>query len=355
MGSNLIREHGMPMRPTLRSEIFGLPRILRETLGKRRREYDTILRRALSSETPLTFVGSPLTLALAESMAGGFESLLEWPCAIRSASEFDAGDAGRIRPGSIFFLIPEDPDSTELTKVADRIRSQEGLVLAMVVKPECPLGHHAEGVLVVRAGETPGRVALPIAQQAIAGYLALLAARAVKRPHPRFDALEKEFGLLPDHIDRALAQHTEGVRSLAREIARARSMTIVGAGSYQFPARQAVELLGIYGGIAARFVSAADAAPQHPSSTEAGSSLLVLTGSRCGDKTGIQSMVRAAKREGKTVFSLTDGNDSEISRNSRMTLLLPPLDEITGAVLAHVLVGWIAYEASRLSLVDRAK
>jgi hypothetical protein len=53
------------------------------------------------------------------------------------------------------------------------------------------------------------------------------------------------------------------------------------------------------------------------------------------------------------VLTLTDGNDSEVARQSAMTLLLPPLDEITGAVLAHAVMAWTVYEASRLNLVGR--
>ena len=337
------------MRPTLRHEIFDIPRVLRGILDKGRREYDETLRRGLGGETPLTFVGLEATLALAECTAAGFASLLEWPCAVRSVSEMDAAARAKIQPRSVFFLIESERESVELAELARDVRSRHGLTLALVPQPESSLVRAADGAFPVFMGKQPGPVSVPICQQAVAGYLALIAARALKRPHARFATLEKEFDELPNHIEHAFSQHSEGVRSLARELTRARNLTVLGEGNYRFAAIHAADLLGSLAGISARPARVTDGTKQ---SATPGSSMLVLSGSRCRSRTEIQHRVRDARRTGAAVFSLTDGNDSEVSRHSRMTLLLPALDEITGAVLAHVIAAWIAYEASRVRLRD---
>jgi DNA-binding MurR/RpiR family transcriptional regulator len=81
--------------------------------------------------------------------------------------------------------------------------------------------------------------------------------------------------------------------------------------------------------------------------------VLVLTGARSPIKKQTLAVVQSAKRAGAKVLTLTDGNDPEVARHSAMTLFLPPLDEITGAILAHAVMAWTVYEASRLSLVGR--
>ena len=44
----------------------------------------------------------------------------------------------------------------------------------------------------------------------------------------------------------------------------------------------------------------------------------------------------------------TDGNDPETSRRSTLSLLLPQLNEMTGAILAHGVMCWVAYLAAQL-------
>jgi DNA-binding MurR/RpiR family transcriptional regulator len=341
------------MRPNLRKEIFDLPRALRETLEKGRKNYDDVLRKTPWGEAPITFVGSAATLPLAEFMAGGFESLLEWSCVVRSASELGADAYAKIGSKSIYFLVSDANASSELLLVAQAVRARNGFVLAFGAKLEDPLVQAVDGAFAVRSEKSMGNVSLPICEQAVAGFLALLAARALKRPRPRFDALEQEFGKLPSHLERAFSQHGEGVRSLATALARAKNLTIIGGGSYHLPAVRVAGLLSQFAGIAARVQRVADGPATHEPPFEGDSTILVLTGSRCRMKKQTHAVVKAARRAGATVISLTDGNDPETSRLSAMSLLLPPLDEITGATLVHAVMAWTAYEASRQSLVGR--
>ena len=84
----------------------------------------------------------------------------------------------------------------------------------------------------------------------------------MKRPHARFATLEKEFDELPNHIEHAFSQHSEGVRSLARELTRARNLTVVGEGNYRFAAIHAADLLGSLAGISARPARVTDGTKQ---------------------------------------------------------------------------------------------
>jgi fructoselysine-6-P-deglycase FrlB-like protein len=341
------------MRPNLRKEIFDLPQAVRETFEKGRKNYDDVLRKTPWSDTPITFVGSAATLPLAEFMAGGFECLLEWRCVVRSASELGADPDATIGPKSIYFLVSDANDSSELLLVAHAVRSRNGFVLAFGARPGDPLVRAADGTFAVHSGATSGNIQLHICEQAVAGYLALLAARALNRPRARFEALEKELGQLPGHLERAFAQHGEGIKALATVLARAKNLTIIGGGSYHLPAVRAAELLSQIAGVAARVERVADDPATHEPPYEGDSTILVLTGSRSRMRKQTYAQAQAARRAGATVFSLTDGNDPETSRLSAMSLLLPPLDEITGATLVHGFMAWTAYEASRQSLLCR--
>ena len=341
------------MRPTLRNEILNLPRTLRETLEKGKREYDPVIRTTHWGDMPVTFAAPAAKLPLAEFMASAFGSLLGWPCVVQSAVDAGGSAGVRIRPKSIWFLIPERGESSELLPIAQSVRSQNGIALALVGEKSDPLAQAVDGAFVVNLGEMLGRIGLPIGEQAVAGHLPLLVARTLKRPVPRFEALEKEFVQLPDHLERAFAQHADGVRSLAAELGRAKNLTIVAGGSYYCSAAGSADLLSRFAGIATRLLRVSEVPASTQVAPDHGSSVLVLTGARSPIKKQTLAVVQSAKRAGAKVLTLTDGNDPEVARHSAMTLFLPPLDEITGAILAHAVMAWTVYEASRLSLVGR--
>lgn len=344
------------MRQTVRNEIFNLPRALRDTLEKGRRVYDAVIRRVPWGQTPVTFTGSAAMLPLAEFMAGAFESLLEWPCTVQPVSEA-AEVAANCLPKSIWFLVSAGGDPSELLNLVQTARSRNAFVLALVGEKGEPLAQTVDGAFAVSQGEKLGNIGLPICAQAVAGYLALLTAHSLKKPLPQFETLEKEFAQLPGFIERAFSQHGEGIRSLAVELAHAQSPTIVAGGSYYCAAASSADLLSRVAGICARLVRVAEDPSAASNFLDRGSTALVLTGARGRMKKQTLAMVKAAKKSGVRLLTLTDGNDPEAARLSAMTLLLPPLDEISGSVMAHAVMACIVYEASRLSLATprRAK
>ncbi len=335
------------MTPNIKKEILDLPRAIRETLEMGRPEYDALLRRTRWGESPIYFLGSGSSLPVAQFAAGAFESLLEWPCVVRSALELGADILATARPRSIFFLVSDGSATSELLEVAKAARDRNGTLLALVASPQDALSPAVDGVFVVRAGEERGGVRLPVCHQAAAGYVAFLAARALKRPRPLFDSLEREFAELPGQIEWAFSQHEEGVRSLAAELGRAKKLTILAGGSYYPVAVNVAALLEKLAGIAAETRNAADPQAAQEPGLARDVTLLVLTGSRCHEKKQVHGIAQYAKRGGTKICSLTDGNDSEISRRSALALLLPVLNEITGATLAHAIMVWVASHASR--------
>jgi fructoselysine-6-P-deglycase FrlB-like protein len=329
-----------------RKGILDVSHAVQQTLEKGRPEYDASLRRIRWGELPIYCVGAGHGYAVAHFAASAFETLLEWPCGVRAVADFAAYSAASVRPRTIALLISSGEESPDLLAAAKLTRARSGIALVMTPRPEDPLAGTADGVFLVRAGEERGgEIRLPICQQAACGSIALLAAKALKRHRPQHDSLEEEFTRLPAHLDWALSQLGEGVRSLASELARAKSLAILAGGSYYSTALLAVSLLRKLAGIRAVAINAAEMASPQTMPFDRDESLLVLSGSRCGVKRHVHAIVEAAKRVGASVLSISDANEPELARRSALSLLLPVLNEITGATLAHALMAWTAYHA----------
>jgi DNA-binding MurR/RpiR family transcriptional regulator len=333
------------MRPNFRAEIFDLPRALRENLGKGRREYDALIRRVPWGELPKTFIAPEELLPLAQFMAEAFQELLQWPCEYRSTAEALA------RPQGVHFLISGGGDRAEFAPLIQSVRAGKGCLLALATERGDPLAAAVDLAFAVSLDPKPGLVTLGVLRHAVAGLLAVLAARALKRPARRQEKLDAEFSQLPRHLEQYLLQRTAGVRSFASGLARSRQVWLAAGGGYSYAARSASAWLSRMAGLAAPVMNL----PPPPSELPLGqgSAVAVLTGSRCRLKAEVIAAARQANRAGAEVFALTDGNDSELAKMAKMTLLLPPLDEITGSVMAHAVMAWAAWEASRLNLVGR--
>jgi fructoselysine-6-P-deglycase FrlB-like protein len=337
------------MRPTVRNEIFELPHTLSETLEKGKREYDFVIRKTPWGDLPKIFTGPEELRPEAEFMAGAFAGLLEWPCAVHPVSSAGA----EVRSKSVCFMLSGAGDSAELQNLAQSMRGHGGTSLALVAERNDPLTQVADGAFAVCQGEKLGSVSLGVCRQAVAGYLALLTARTLKRSTPRFDALEKELVQLPQHLEKAYSQHGDGVRSLAARLAGAKDLRILAGGGYWCSATNSASLLSRLSGISSRPVRVSEDSVELPPAITRDTLVILLTGSRCAVKKRLLATVKGAKRAGAEIVTLTDGNDRDLMRLSSMTLMLPALDELTGSILCHAIMAWTAYEASRLNLMGR--
>jgi DNA-binding MurR/RpiR family transcriptional regulator len=188
---------------------------------------------------------------------------------------------------------------------------------------------------------------LAVCQAAAINFIALLMARALKRPRPQFDVLEDEFAKLPEYLTWAFTQLPQAMTSLAAELTAQEEVTLLAGGFYYPAAVQGALLLSQFGGLPAKAVNVTALLPSEMASFVRHQTLLVISSSRLRVKKQVHEAVESAKRSGARILSLTDGNDPEVSRRSALSLLLPVLNEMAGATMAAAVLAWVAGQLSR--------
>lgn len=336
------------MPSDIRKEIHELPAALRETLEKGQPEYERLIRQTRWGELPVYFVCAGPAHPAGLSGALACETLLEWPAVVRTAEDFNAYCLPLLRSRSVLCVVSAGKDSPEALEMAKAARARGAIVLALVESPQNPLAQESDGVFVVRAGEEPGKgISLAVCQAAAVNLIALLLARALKRPRAQFDALEDEFARLPEHLTWAFTQLSPAMDSLAEELTARHSVTLLAGGFYYPAALQAASLLNRHGGVQAEAINVTTLVPSEMTSFARGRTLLVISGSRVRVRKQVHEAVEAAKRSGAAILSLTDGNDPEVSRRSALSLLLPVLHEMTGATMTLALLAWVTGQCLR--------
>ena len=72
--------------------------------------------------------------------------------------------------------------------------------------------------------------------------------------------------------------------------------------------------------------------------------MVFVSGSRCRLKKKVHQAAAQARTEGAKIFSLTDAEDRELAERSLIALLVPPLTEMSGSIVTHVLLAWMGYQ-----------
>ncbi len=332
---------------SVKQEILDIPRALRETLEKGRGEYEMLARGTRWGEGPIYLVGSGLSYLAGLSGELAFEELLGWPVVLRRAVDFQAYSASSIRPRKVLIAISQSGESPETLEAAQAARTRGAVVLALTGSAASSLARMADGVFLVRAGGGSGLgMKATVCQQAALGYLSLVTARALKRPHPALDALEGEFEKLPEQTEWVLAQLLDAVRVFAAELKGLRELLLVGAGCY-YP----VSLLEAH---LAREIMQIGAHGFHPEDLGVGKGLVergefavvFLSGSHCRERKKVHEASARVKKTGAKVLSVTDANDQELARRSAVALLLPGTSEIVGSTLTLALLQWLNYHSA---------
>jgi glucosamine--fructose-6-phosphate aminotransferase (isomerizing) len=331
-----------------RTDIHEIPKALSETFAKGRVEFEGALRAVRWGESPIFLTGAGLSRIVAESGALALESMLGWPAVARDAAEFEAYSLALLRPRSLVVAVSESGETATTLEAARAARAKGAQILALTHRANSPLAQAADGLLLVRSGDPSAALGSVVAvRQATAHYVALVAARLLKRHHPQLDALEKEFEKLPAHAEWVLGQLLDAARALARAATEAREVMIVGAGFYAPVARLAAELFRRRGAAATACL------PEEISSLKRGGeakrAVFALSGSRCRLKKSAHRLAEQARSAGEPVSAVTDTNDRELSDKARLALLLPVLHEMVGSSLALILLEWVA------GLVGRGK
>ncbi len=326
-----------------KQDILDIPRALRETLHQGRSEYESLVRRTRWGEGPIFIVGHGATFLAGLVATYAFEGLLGWPVIARPTSVFHNYSLALLRPRSVVLALEGSGNETGLVEAIRAARSRGASVLVMACDQTSPAAQAADETFLVRAGEglEDGPKALVLKHAAVT-YLALVAARVLKRHHPQLDLLDQDFVKLPEHLEWVQTQMAGALRGFAAELAGLSRVLVVGGGPYHPAALLAAYLMRAWAG----FEAQASDVPSIRDITSAVAGrdfgVCFLSGSKCRVKKEVHLAAADLKKAGAKVFSLTDGNDRELAERSALAFLFPPLPELAGSMLVLALGAAVA-------------
>ncbi len=332
----------------VKQEILDTPRALKETLEKGKPEYEALVRRTRWGEGPIYMVGSGSSFLVALTGVYAFEGLLGWPVIPRSAAAFGLYASSVLRPRSIVLAISKSGETSETLEAARAARARGAVLLALTSNPTGLLAAMADGVVLFRAGEEHQLgMKADVCQQAALSYLGLVAAQTLKRHHHQLDLLEEEFEKLPGHVEWALTQIPDAVRSFVSELKGLQRLSVVGGGFYHPVALQWARRLEELAEIHAEGFEAEEVHPAALAILKRHAAFVFLSGSRCGVKKKTYQLLDSVKGAGAKILSVTDREDRELAEASRLAVLLPVLSEMVGSILTLALLEWVAFHTAR--------
>jgi glucosamine--fructose-6-phosphate aminotransferase (isomerizing) len=324
-----------------KQEILTLPKALADTLEKGQPEYEGLLRRTRWGEGPIYLLASGTSWHASLTGVFAFETLLARPAVARAPAVFAAYSMSLLGPGVVVIAISPHGESSAVLDVARSARVRGASLLVVTAKPETTVAKMAGGVLRLRTDSQGSGAA--VCEQAVMGYLALVAARIFRKHQPQFEVLGKEFGGLPGAIEWVLHQMSDAVNSLASELTAFRRVYILGGGFYYPSALQAEHLFRELGGDA-KALDPVELGTRSMDLHNGDSVLVAISGSRCRLRKGIHEALERVSHSGVKILAITDNNDRELTQLSQVAVLLPNLTEMIGAVLASAVIHCVAYQ-----------
>jgi len=329
----------------VKQEVLDIPRALRETLGKGRPEYEALVRKTRWGDGPIYVVGNGPSFVAGLAAAYSIEALLGWPVVVRPTSVFKAYSLAALRPRSILLVISPSGEGEETLETVQAARSRGATILTVTHDSTGPLAQAADGVFLVRPGEeSQWGVKQAILDQTVVAFISLIAARVLRRHHPQLDVLEQEFEKLPGSVEWVLTQMSDAALSLAEGLAGAGGFSIVGAGFYHPTALQAAFEVERLAGLHAEGFEVSEFSQGAKRGSRQEERVVFVSGSRCRLKKKVHQAAAQARTEGAKIFSLTDAEDRELAERSLIALLVPPLTEMSGSIVTHVLLAWMGYQ-----------
>jgi glucosamine--fructose-6-phosphate aminotransferase (isomerizing) len=336
------------MAMDLHQQVLSGPRDLRETMEKGRSEYEAAVRRVRWGDGPLFVVGAGPSYFAALTGVYAFEGLVGFPVIARRAADFEAYAVSVLRPRSLVLALSNSGETPATLEAVRAARARGAVVLAMTNNPAGTLAQIADLVFLLRAGETTQTfLGTHLCQQAAIGYLALVAARVLKRHHYHLDVLEQEFAQLPAHVERIQTHLQDAVHALAAGLKDLAALSVVGGGFYHPVASQAARLLQGNSPLRAQGMEEGAFRPQPPVAGADPGAVLFLSGSHCRVKKRMHAVCARARESAMKIFSVTDANDRPLQESSHLSFLLPELTEMVGATLTLALVQSLAEHAGR--------
>ncbi len=318
----------------VRGEIRDAPRALRQTLEKGRPEFESLVRGTRWGDGPLYILGSGPSYPAALAGLCAFEGLLGWPVVVSRAANFLAYSASLIRPRSVVLAVSLSGEADKTLEAALQARSRGAALLALTASATSPLAEAADGAFLVRSGEE-SRLGLQsgLCLYAAMGFIAMIAARVLKRHHHKLDELEQEYEKLPEHAEWVLTRLTDAARTLASHLRDLESLVLVGGGSYYPAALQAAETMARLTPLRALALDVAELRESLAKPGARNRTALFLSGSRCRMKKEIHESARLMGGPEANLYAVTDSNDQELCGAVSLAVLLPSLAETTGSPL----------------------
>jgi len=327
-----------------KQEVADLPRVFRATLDHGHREYDTVVRHTRWGEIPIYILGDGASYYAGLTGTYAFELLLGWPVVLRSPRMLTTYGHSIVGPRAIVLAISGFGESDEMLEAARLVRRRGAVLLVLTTETEGALARMAEAVFPVEATRPAGtRLTQAVCLQAAAGFLALIAARALTRPSPLLPTLEKEWQELPRNAEWVLQHLDDAARSLASELKAVDHLHLVSGGFYYPTACQWARHLRQLGGLR---VTAHDLEDfdSWPLSSEQ-DALILLSGSRSRLKAQLHRLLARAAQTRAKILSVTDRDDRNLIGRSLISVLLPALSEMVASILMLVLLEAVAYHA----------
>lgn len=336
------------------SELMDIPQALEAMFHRGRADHERAVRSIRWGDGPIHVLAGSHSLPAGLVAHYTLEALLHRPVILREASSFLAYSQDTVRTGAPVVVVAGVEQPPEVLEAVQSARKNGAQVLA-VAPPSTDLAGQAHQLFALPdlAGSLATGLAGDCLEHAAVGFFALIAARLLARPTAALERVEKDWVLLPAEIEKAVSQFGDALRSLGTELGRASRVLFAGAGLYHASALRAAKA----GGHRGSAIIATDYAALRSDGLDTlgpGAGVLFLAGSRSPFKKEAGALARELRERRLAVFAVTDVNEHEVSRQARLTVLMPDLAELPSSVLALVLAGWAAREMARPSGVERA-
>jgi glucosamine--fructose-6-phosphate aminotransferase (isomerizing) len=337
-----------------RARILEIPRLLRETLETVVREYETLIRHVRWGEAPIYICGCGASLPVGMAGAYLFEWLAGWPVLARSAKVFEAYTLSTLRPRSVVVVISasgEDPEGLEVVRIA---RSRGAALLALTRNPDGPLAKACEGVFLTRDEDAEDSAAAAVCQLAALSSIALIAARVLKHSSAGLE-FEDELKRLPGQLEWSFIQLSDALRSLSQELRATDRLWLVGGGLYHPVVVRGARRLSASGGIHGEGIEVSEFRSDPLSHLRRGDVAMFVSGSRLRIKREVHQAAAQIKLKGARLITLSDTNDRELVDRSEIAILMPPLSEVGGSILALALLELLASQVARSAERNHAR
>jgi DNA-binding MurR/RpiR family transcriptional regulator len=329
---------------TNRQQIQEIPGALRLTLEKAGADYGAVVRKVRWGDGPVLVCGAGDCGALSQAASYAFETFPGWPVVARPVEVFQTYALALLKQRSVLIIIAAAGEWPEAQELAATAKQRGCIVVVLTNSPESPLAKLADHVLLTRSEGAADSPAVTLCLHAALNFLAFEAARTLKRPEPQWGQVNEEFDQLPEKIEWLFTQLPAVVRSFGAEVARLRTLRVVGGGFYQFPSWWAARQLQSLASPQVAAVEASEFLGAHAQFGRAGEAVLLTSGSHSKIKKLLHRCAEQARANGARMFSLTDGNDRALVEGSDLGILVPPLLEAPASTLALFMLEWIAWE-----------